>query len=146
MTTVLVPVDGSPMADRALERALADYPDADLRLLNVIDFAEATYGLPLGGGTGNYLNAWEESARDEAETLLEEARATAADHESFDGTVETAVETGPPARTIVEYADRCDADYVVTGSHGRSGASRVLLGSVAESVVRRAPCPVLVVR
>lgn len=146
MPTVLVPYDDSPMADRAFEQALADYPDAELRLLHVIDFASASYGVPAEGGTVDYLETWEKSVRKRADTWFTAARATAADHETFAGSIETQVETGPPARTIVRVADDIGADYIVMGSHGRSGASRILLGSVAESVTRRAPCPVLIVR
>ena len=60
--------------------------------------------------------------------------------------VERALEVGRPTRTIVEYADEHDIDQIVMGSHGRSGMSRILLGSVAEIVVRRATVPVTVVR
>jgi nucleotide-binding universal stress UspA family protein len=60
--------------------------------------------------------------------------------------VETAVGFGSPARTILDYVDEHGVDHVVMGSHGRSGISRLLVGSVAETVVRRAPCPVTIVR
>jgi nucleotide-binding universal stress UspA family protein len=50
------------------------------------------------------------------------------------------------ANAIVEYARDVHADVIVVGTHGRSGVSRLLMGSVAEHVVRSAPCPVLVVR
>jgi nucleotide-binding universal stress UspA family protein len=50
------------------------------------------------------------------------------------------------AETIVDYAKDLHADVIVVGTHGRSGVSRLLMGSVAEHVVRSAPCPVLVVR
>lgn len=56
------------------------------------------------------------------------------------------VRVGQPADAIVDLANDWPADLIVVGSRGRSGIGRVLLGSVAESVVRRAPCPVLVVR
>lgn len=56
-----------------------------------------------------------------------------------------AVMTGRPAPAIVEYAIRHDIDMIVMGTHGRTGVSRALLGSVAEAVVRRAPCLVLTV-
>ena len=55
-------------------------------------------------------------------------------------------ETGAPAATIVKAARDWAADLMVIASHGRSSASRALLGSVAEGVMRNAPCPVLVVR
>jgi hypothetical protein len=59
--------------------------------------------------------------------------------------VVAAVESGVPAARIVDYARRHDIDLIVMGSHGRTGFSRALLGSVAERVVRLAPCPVLTV-
>lgn len=59
--------------------------------------------------------------------------------------VATAVLAGAPASQIVDYARRHRATLVVIGTHGRTGISRALIGSVAERVVRTAPCPVLVV-
>lgn len=59
--------------------------------------------------------------------------------------VKTEVLSGIPARKIADYARRNRMDLIVVGSHGRTGVSRALLGSVAEGVVRRSPCPVLVV-
>jgi universal stress protein A len=56
------------------------------------------------------------------------------------------VQAGPPAATITKTAKEWSADIIVIGSHGRSGARRALLGSVAEGVMRNAPCLVLVVR
>jgi nucleotide-binding universal stress UspA family protein len=56
------------------------------------------------------------------------------------------VRVGHPVDVILQAATDWPADLIVIGSHGRSGLGRVLLGSVAESVVRQAPCPVLVVR
>lgn len=60
-------------------------------------------------------------------------------------TVVTATAGGEPAREIVKYATRHGVDLIVLGTHGRSGVSRVLLGSVSERVARTAPCPVLTV-
>jgi nucleotide-binding universal stress UspA family protein len=62
-----------------------------------------------------------------------------------DTTVRTVHEVRHPARTVVDHATRDDVDHVV-GSHGREGVSRLLLGSVAEKIVRRSPVPVTVVR
>jgi nucleotide-binding universal stress UspA family protein len=59
--------------------------------------------------------------------------------------VVTAVESGSPAGQIVRYAERHAIDLIVLGTHGRTGVTRALLGSVAERVVRTAPCPVLTV-
>ena len=59
---------------------------------------------------------------------------------------EYAVRVGTPAEEIVRYADICDVDLIIMGTHGRSGIAHALMGSVAEQVVRVAPCPVLLVR
>jgi hypothetical protein len=53
---------------------------------------------------------------------------------------------GTPAWAIIEYAEAHDIDLIVMGTHGRGGMSHLLMGSVAERVVRTAPCPVLTVR
>jgi nucleotide-binding universal stress UspA family protein len=60
--------------------------------------------------------------------------------------VTTAVRFGDPAHAIAEYARGHGIELIVMGTHGRTGVSRALLGSVAERVVRKAPCPVLTVR
>jgi len=59
---------------------------------------------------------------------------------------ERLVREGPAGRTIVQVAAELGADLIVIGTHGRTGIGRVLLGSVAEEVLRRAPCPILTVR
>jgi nucleotide-binding universal stress UspA family protein len=53
---------------------------------------------------------------------------------------------GTPADAIVDFAEQTQADFIVMGTHGRTGLSRALMGSVAEAVVRKAPCPVLTVK
>jgi nucleotide-binding universal stress UspA family protein len=67
--------------------------------------------------------------------------------EEFGATVPvvTAVEAGPPAAQVVSYASQHRIDLIVVGTHGRTGVSRALLGSVAERIIRSAPCPVLTV-
>lgn len=57
-----------------------------------------------------------------------------------------AVEFGPPVEQIVNYAKKHDIDLIVMGTHGRTGLNRVLMGSVAEGVVRKAECPVLAIK
>lgn len=59
---------------------------------------------------------------------------------------EYVVRVGTPAEEIVRYADLCDADLIIMGTHGRTGLAHALMGSVAEQVLRVAPCPVLLVR
>ena len=57
--------------------------------------------------------------------------------------VERHLLTGDPATTLARFAKTHDVDFIVLGTHGRKGISRMLMGSVAEAIVRRAPCPVL---
>ena len=83
-----------------------------------------------------------EQLRTDAERQLEE-RLPAPLRARLKGTTEIAV--GPTSGTIVAVADDCGADLIVIGSHGRTGLAHMLLGSVAETVVRKAPCPVLTV-
>jgi nucleotide-binding universal stress UspA family protein len=66
--------------------------------------------------------------------------------EAFHGTWGAELAAGYPAETIVRVAEERKADLIVMGTHGRTGLQHVLLGSVAEKVVRLAPCPVLTVR
>jgi nucleotide-binding universal stress UspA family protein len=66
--------------------------------------------------------------------------------DTFHGAWEVEVAVGPPADTIVRVAQKRDADLIVMGTHKRTGLQHMFLGSVAEKVVRLAPCPVLTVR
>ena len=72
-------------------------------------------------------------------------RATSA-LQDVSGSQEVRVVSGHPARRLVHIAEDEGADLIVIATHGRTGLSRVLLGSVAEAVIRRAPCPVYTVR
>ena len=140
---VLLPIDGSPQSQSALEFALREFPEANITLIHVIDPVEA--GFSSQATAFGRAEEWYDEAREIAEELFEDARERAADG-GHEGSVDSTVELGRPARTIVDYADENDVDQIVLGSHGRSGVSRILLGSVAETVVRRSPVPVTVVR
>jgi nucleotide-binding universal stress UspA family protein len=133
---VLVPFDGTPQSETALRFALDEWPDADHTLLYVIDPVTAGLRDRLPGSA----ETWYERARERAQDRFDAAR------ELVDGSVDTRIEVGSPARVVVEVATGNEFDHVVLGSHGRDGVSRILLGSVAESVVRRSPAPVTVVR
>jgi len=140
MRHLLIPLDGSEQARTALEYATETFPDAKVTLLTVID---PTTAFSARMGAPASAEAWYESASERAEQHLKEGTATA---EAAGVEVETATEMGRPAQTIVDYADDHDLDAIVMGSHGRDGVARVLLGSVAETVVRRSQVPVTVVR
>ena len=140
---VLVPYDESDGSKRALEHALAQYPDATVTLLHVVDLVDAGYASPVDGTVPGFWEEWFESEKAASERLLDTGRERATEA-GVDVQTETVV--GRPTRAINEYVAEHDVDHVVMGSHGRSGVTRVLLGSVAEGVVRRAPVPVTVVR
>lgn len=146
--TVLVPLDGSPQAENALEYALDDL-DADVTAITVIDPFDVDpltigYQSPTGvPGMPGYSEEWYQGARDRAKGILEAAREAGAER----GTeIATAIEIGRPARVIVRYAEEHDIDHIVLGSHGRSRLSRVLIGSVAETIARRSPTSVSIIR
>ena len=136
---VLVPIDGSAQSERAVEYAAENLDPDVIVLLHVIDPVEAGYSA--AATMPGYSEEWYENRKKEAQSLFAEAKAQL---ERFD--TETAMEVGRPARTIVTYIEDNDVDHVIMGSHGRSGMTRILLGSVAESVVRRSPIPVTIVR
>lgn len=134
--TVVVATDGSDSVNRAVDVALdlADRFDADVHALSVIDASE--------------VDASPEQLRTELRTALETTAdaALATVEDRTDAEVTTAVREGRPAAEICEYARDVDADVLATGTRGRHGENRLLLGSVAERVVRRSPVPVLTVR
>ncbi|WP_029601632.1 universal stress protein [Natronobacterium lacisalsi] len=134
MTRVLVPVDGSAEAERALESAFELFPDAEVHVLHVVQVTR----IPSDPETTPY-----EYAKEKGKGFLEDAEAIAAE---YDRNIETALTEGHAGRTIRNYIDDHDIDHVVIGSTGRSGVSRVLLGSVAETVARRSPVSVTIVR
>ncbi|MFC7203842.1 universal stress protein [Haloferax namakaokahaiae] len=125
----LVALDHSEQSQRALEYALASFPDAELTVLHVVESRRRHH----------------ESA-DEAARLVDDARKKAREHGVEVRAVSEERDGTKPARAILDYVTANDIDHVIVGSHGRSGASRILLGSVAESVARRSPVPVTVVR
>jgi nucleotide-binding universal stress UspA family protein len=127
---VLLAYDGSEPADAALDLAVAQLSPDRLTALYVFDPDEAAAGDP------------EDPARERASEVLP------AVERRVDGAVdvETVHAVGDPADEVVAYAQAHDVDHVVLGSHGRQGMSRLLVGSVAEAVVRGSPVPVTVVR
>ena len=136
---ILVPVDGSDESKAALEYALEEYPGESIHVVHALNPLEEVYI----SEPGTWDETLIERQRDRARALLDETEGLATDR---DASITTTLVTGSPAREILEYAEGNDVDHLVIGSRGRSGVSRVLLGSVAETVVRRASVPVTVVR
>ena len=138
---ILVPVDDSEHAREACKLVCTDFPDAELVLLHVINPAEAGYSAQ--ASLPSFSEEWYQEQKQRAEDLFADVAESALE---CDVPIEHVIEVGKPTTTIVEYAEDNDVDHIVMGSHGRSGVSRILLGSVAETVVRRSPVPVTVTR
>ena len=137
---ILVPYDGSALSNRALEFALEEFPGSEVSVLHVVEIPGGELAEIIGPELRPPLS---ERADKYAADLLEDATAVA---EEYDRRIETEVDRGRPENRIVEHAADGAYDVLVVGSHGREPLSRALLGSVAETVVRRSPIPVVVVR
>ena len=141
---ILVPTDFSPPSEAALEyaRILAAKFGSSLRILHVIDDPTASSDFVADGfapSTEDIRTALLEQARTRLDGLMNEV-----DRTRFHAHADAVL--GMPAATIVEYAAATHAGLIVMGTHGRTGLAHLLMGSVAEQVVRTAPCPVLTVR
>jgi nucleotide-binding universal stress UspA family protein len=138
ISRLLVPMDDSEMAERALEYALENHPDAEITVLHVAGnpslMGGTATGLALEGDTN-------EAAEKAAETVFDRARAVAAEHGVE---VDAEVGMGHPARVILNRAG--DFDAVVIGSHSGSLTDRLFVGNVAKKVAHQSPVPVTVVR
>ncbi|WP_280537900.1 universal stress protein [Halopenitus sp. POP-27] len=139
---ILVPTDGSPEGERAVEHALrlAAIHDAEVHALYVINVSSYA-GLPMESS----WDGIDDLLKSDADAAVEEVQSIA-DGVGVDVPVETAVVEGSPSREIIDYAEGQGCDVIVMGTHGRGGIDRLLLGSVAEKVVRGSSIPVLTVR
>ncbi|MDX1501741.1 MAG: universal stress protein [Thermoanaerobaculia bacterium] len=140
---IVLPTDFSAASDHAVETTLEllrpRLDDAELVLLHVyhLPFEYTAYGtVPTAL---DYFKDVEGSAQERLEELAEPLRGRGL-------TVHTSAREGYPPEVIVEAAEELEADLLALGTHGRSGLAHLLLGSTAERVVQRAPCPVLTVR
>ena len=143
---VLVPIDGSESSWAALEYAFGHHGDGPIVVLYVADPSERTYTDRSRGNEDDPdggENSTEEYSVEYSKELFETARERA---DTAGVEVETETTVGSPADAILEYAEDNRIDHIVMGSRGRSGLSRLLLGSVAETVVRRSSVPVTVAR
>ncbi len=133
---ILVPIDFSADAETALDQAieLAKQFKARLTLMNVIYFPVAA-----DVNLSAYYGEVEAGAKQGMTTYEERVKAAGV-------SVDTVLVNGTPFREIVETAKTQQVDLIVMGTHGRTGMQHLLIGSVAERVVRLAPCPVMVTR
>jgi len=137
---ILLPTDGSGAMTSVIEHAveLAAVHDAAIHALYVANTASLS-DLPADAGWENVTSSLQQEGEEAVDAV--EERATDAGVE-----VNTVVREGSPPEETVWYAEKQDCDIVVMGTHGRSGVDRLLLGSVAEQVVRSSAVPVLTIR
>ena len=137
---IVVPTDGSASSRPAIDHAveLAAFHDATVHAVYVVNIASFS-GVPTEGSWEGVSQALER----EGEEALDVVEAAC---DALEVPVERRRLEGRPSQRIVEYATEHDADLIVMGTHGRGGLDRLLLGSVAERVVRSAPVPVMTVQ
>lgn len=136
---ILIAVDSGPVAANAagVGADLARSLGAEVALITTVDMSS-----DFGGESGVSPKELLEQVRQEGKRLLAGFRKRL----SLDAAALEFVQQGAPSDEIVKAAKEWPADLIVIGSHGRGGIKRALVGSVAEGVMRQAPCPVLVVR
>ncbi len=140
---ILAPTDFSSHSEEALRYAcaLAERFGAELHVLHVLSEIVPTGPEPLLMPVmpPPFYEEDESRAKKTLETVLNPSWGKPR-------SVKTAVRWGASVEAIVDYAAEQRADLIVIATHGRTGLSHVLLGSVAERIVREAPCPVLTIR
>ncbi|MCA9108604.1 MAG: universal stress protein [Planctomycetaceae bacterium] len=140
---LLVPTDFSEFSNHALRYGceFAKRFGAQLHLLHVMD-ASLTMPDPIMGApvSDAELNDLQNRAATAIEDLPESDWLIGIDH------VKRVIQIGSPFVEIIRYAKQQEIDMIVLGTHGRTGLAHVLIGSTAERVIRKAPCPVLTVR
>jgi nucleotide-binding universal stress UspA family protein len=142
---ILVPLDGSALAERAipLATALAEKFESEILLLRVLDIPEATAPAQHLEVTIGWVREARAQAHDEARTYLDERQ-----REIYRQgiAVHALVRDRSAPEDILEVADSEKIDLIVMSAHGQGGRVRWTFGSVADKVARHSPCPVLLVR
>jgi nucleotide-binding universal stress UspA family protein len=133
--TVLVPVDGSDHSLRALSHALQYNEGDEVVVLHVVNSLVGEYGKETPGGT----------ERKQSEAVIETVEDRFENAALEDTPYDVVVKEGTPQDVIVSYAEETDVDQIVMGTRGLAGIKRMLLGSVADGVIRRSSVPVNVV-
>ena len=145
---ILVAVDGSATATRGLKSAiqLAADQHATLNVIHIIDDMAVMPVLEGGFVPSNYVDSMFDALRDNGRKVLAKAEKLAQEQSVPVKTLLVESVGRTVAHAILAQARKARADVIVLGTHGRRGLTRVLLGSDAETVLREATCPVLLVR
>jgi nucleotide-binding universal stress UspA family protein len=141
---ILVPLDGSSFAELALPLALSlvERADGELHLVTVASTAPA---VSFAGDDDGYVDGWFEEERGRARTYLEEVQGRIVEN-GGSVPIRTRVLSGSPVPVLDEHIREEGMDLVVMTTHGKAPIERFWLGSVADGLVRHAPCPVLLWR
>lgn len=136
--TILVPTDGSDFTKPAIQQAveIAKALGAKITALYVLDQTVLT-NMPMDTAVMNVYKTLEKEGQEAVDYVLDLAKASGVE-------TEISVKEGTPVKIILEESSKYD--LIVMGTLGRTGMSKLLMGSVAERVVRAASCPVMVVR
>ncbi len=148
-TSVLVPLDGSGLAECALPyaRELVEKGCAGrIVFMNVVPGPEALGMVGFKEGLGGALDYSADIQAKSIEYAAEYLASIESQFKSEGMDVSSAVLTGPTATTIAEYAKHIGADLILLATHGYTGIKRLMIGSVAQRVLNEAECPVLLVR
>jgi nucleotide-binding universal stress UspA family protein len=146
---IMVTLDGSELAAKALPEAtrMAKLFGADVLLVRVVDNVYKRELQQAPETMVDQVSAYTQSHTNQQLQAVVAAQNTVASELTSQGLHATSlVEAGEPAQVILEIAGREAADLLVMSTHGRTGLSRLVYGSVAERVLQGAPCPVLLVR
>lgn len=146
---ILLPVDGSPNSDAAIEEIKKRPwpPNSELKIITAIETSALVgMGIHPWAVPPDYYEQLQKSAREAARTVIDNALRKLS--EAWDKSLKISQEIigGPPSQVIVEEAETWGADLVVMGSRGLGVWNRLLLGSVSSAVVHHAKCSVEVVR
>ena len=143
LTSILCPTDFGEFSEHAIRYAceLAEKFGAELHLLNVLQDYDA-----IAPGTGEAFMPFTDWLPELKKQSHEQLAKQPGPEWASKVPVHRTTRVGAPVGEIVNYAKEHDIDLIVQGTHGRRGIKHMLLGSVAENIVRYAPCPVLTVR
>lgn len=139
----LVAVDDSEPARRALEFAVGEFSSSTITALHVVEGTNIDTYQTMTGGHSADADTAQQTKEHDAEALFDDLLASLPEQGSE---VATEVVSGDPSTAIVSYAEANDVDHIVIGSRGESGAKRLVVGNVAEDVIRESDSPVTVVK
>jgi nucleotide-binding universal stress UspA family protein len=141
---ILLAIDGSDFSQAALQSVIArPWPaNSKAKVLNVVEPPSLLMGREMAAYDPEFEAVWK-ALREQAKDLVEKA-ADKLRVAKFD--VSTELVEGDPKSQIIDVANEWHADMIVLGSHGRTGLSRFLIGSVSQAVVRHAHCSVEIIR